>query len=195
MEVSVASLHEASAAAAFGAGNLDVESALGDFFDGVGGDGLQVFQGYGLLFGIAGVLVCGVDVIGSILGDSVVLLFVLEIELSFFIRNLFLDFGEVGSVISWILIVKIFLFPRLILNLRLMIVVFRHGLYGFFCCDYGRFTYISVINPCNPCLIYVLGYWFHFLANLFHAAESEGLGGASFGIRICLMVPSLFLTS
>ena len=38
-------------------------------------------------------------------------------------------------------------------------------------------------------------YWFHFLANLFHAAESDGLGGASFGIRICLMVPSLFLTS
>ena len=38
-------------------------------------------------------------------------------------------------------------------------------------------------------------YWFHFLANLFHAAESEGLGGASFGIRICLTVPSLFLTS
>ncbi|MEH2795009.1 hypothetical protein [Segatella copri] len=132
VEVSVASLHEASAAAAFGAGNLDVESALGDLFDGVGGDGLQVFQIYGLLFGIAGVLVCGVDVIGCFLGDSVVLLFVLEIELSFFIRNLFLDFGEVGSVISWLLILTVFLFHRLILNLRLMIVVFRHGLHGFF---------------------------------------------------------------
>ena len=140
VEVSVASLHEASAAAAFGAGNLDVESALGDLFDGVGGDGLQVFQGYGLLFGIAGVLVCGVDVIGSILGDPVVLLFVLEIELSFLIRNLFLDFGEVGSLISWPLILTVFLFHRLILNLRLMIVVFRHGLHGL----HGFFSVIIV---------------------------------------------------
>ena len=124
VEVSVASFHEASAAAAFRAGYLDVETTLGDELDGVGGDDLQFFQGYGLLFGIAGVLVCGVDVIGCFLGDSVVLLFVLEIEFSFFIRNLFLDFGEVGSVISWLLILTVFLFHRLILNLRLMIVVF-----------------------------------------------------------------------
>ena len=140
VEISVASLHEASAAAAFGAGNLDVESALRDLFDGVGGDGLQVLQGYGLLvvggfFGKSGVsviagvsgvdeAVCGIVIIGSFLSDSVVLLFVLEIELSFFIRNFFLDFGEVGSVISWLLIVKIFLFHRFMLNLCLMIVVF-----------------------------------------------------------------------
>ena len=24
-------------------------------------------------------------------------------------------------------------------------------------CDYNRFTYISTINPCNPCLIYTQG--------------------------------------
>ena len=93
-----------------------------------------------VLFGIAGILVCGIVIIGSFLSDSVVLLFVLEIELSFFIRNLFLDFGEVGSVISWLLIVKIFLFHRLILNLRLMIVVFRHGLHGL----HGFFSVIIV---------------------------------------------------
>ena len=148
VEVSVASLHEASAAAAFRAGYLDVESALRDLFDGIGGDGLQVLQGYGLLVvggsfgksgvsgapGVLGVLgvsgvsrgdeaVCSVVVIGSFLGDSVVLLFVLEIELSFIIRDFFLDFGEVGSVISWLLIVKIFLFHRFMLILCLSFVV------------------------------------------------------------------------
>ena len=39
----------------------------------------------------------------------------------------------------------------------LSFAVFRHGLHGlhgFFMRDDNRFTYISAINPCNPCLIY-----------------------------------------
>lgn len=50
VEVSVVSLHEAAVAAAFGTGNLHVESALGDELDGIGCGFLQLLQGYGLLF-------------------------------------------------------------------------------------------------------------------------------------------------
>ena len=82
---------------------------------------------------------------------------------------------------------KIFFFHWLILFLCLMIVVLDIMLFGY--------DGLKRLVHAGECFKAFALYWFHFLANLFHAAESEGLGGASFGIRICLMVPSLFLTS
>lgn len=162
MGQSVIYLDEAVTLSAFRAGHLDVELSSSHQLHGFLADVLQVIEE-------------GLEGWSIISRDDAAQHFLVSLEEQLlFIREIFLDFIEVGSIVTWLLI-----FVLILLVFFHVFRIFMLLLYCLFYCESFfclTVIYFGLTQVCE---------------NLFQAALPDGLGAASGGIRCCSWVPSL----